>query len=85
MGIMMMNRTMNTQHTGETVTAKELVKQLGGIMSTEEMMIEFARMHVRKSLMAAHYAAVNTLDGRAWDTVYDKRFLLQCYSEDMVK
>jgi hypothetical protein len=76
---------MNTQHTGETVTAKELVKQLGGIMSTEEMMIEFARMHVRKSLMAAHYAAVNTLDGRAWDTVYDKRFLLQCYSEDMVK
>jgi hypothetical protein len=76
---------MNTQHMGETVTANELVKQLGGIMSTEEMMIEFARMHVRKSLMAAHYAAVNTLDGRAWDTVYDKRFLLQCYSEDMVK
>jgi hypothetical protein len=76
---------MNTQHTGETVTANELVKQLGGIMNTEEMMIEFARMHVRKSLMAAHYAAVNTLDGRAWDTVYDKRFLLQCYSEDMVK
>jgi hypothetical protein len=76
---------MNTQHTGETVTANELVKQLGGIMSTEEMMVEFARMHVRKSLMAAHYAAVNTLDGRAWDTVYDKRFLLQCYSEDMVK
>jgi hypothetical protein len=76
---------MNTQHTGETVTANELVKQLGGIMNTEEMMVEFARMHVRKSLMAAHYAAVNTLDGRAWDTVYDKRFLLQCYSEDMVK
>jgi len=81
----MMNRTMNTQHTGETVTANELVKQLGGIMNTEEMMIEFARMHVRKSLMAAHYAAVSTLDGRAWDTVYNKKFLLQCYSEDMVK
>ena len=81
----MMNRTMNTQHTGETVTAKELIKQLGGIMNTEELMTEFARMHVRKALTAAHYAAVSTLDGRAWDCVYDKRFLLQCYSEDMVK
>jgi hypothetical protein len=76
---------MNTQHTGETVTANELIKQLGGIMNTEEMMIEFARMHVRKSLMAAHYTAVSTLDGRAWDTVYNKKFLLQCYPEDVVK
>jgi hypothetical protein len=76
---------MDTQHTVETVTAKELIKQLGGIMNTEELMTEFARMHVRKSLMAAHYAAVSTLDGRAWDTVYNKKFLLQCYPEDMVK
>jgi len=82
---MMMNRIMDTQHTVETVTAKELIKQLGGIMNTEELMTEFARMHVRKALTAAHYAAVSTLDGRAWDCVYDKRFLLQCYSEDMVK
>ena len=81
----MMNRTMNTQHTVETVTAKELIKQLGGIMNTEELMTEFARMHVRKALMAAHYAAVSTLDGRAWDTVYNKKFLLQCYPEDVVK
>lgn len=81
----MMNRTMNTQNTGEPVTAKELIKQLGELMSMEEMMIEFAKMHVRKTLTAAHYAAVSTLDGRAWDCVYDKRFLLQCYSEDMVK
>ena len=81
----MMNRIMDTQHTVETVTAKELIKQLGGIMNTEELMTEFARMHVRKSLMAAHYAAVSNLDGRAWDTVYNKKFLLQCYPEDMVK
>ena len=79
-----MNRTMNTQHTGETVTANELVKQLGGIMNKEEMMIEYDMMHVRKSLMAAHYAAVSTLDGRAWDCVYNKKFLLQCYPEAMV-
>ncbi len=76
---------MNTQRTVETVTAKELIKQLGGIMNTEELMTEFARMHVRKALMAAHYAAVSNLDGRAWDTVYNKKFLLQCYPEDMVK
>ena len=82
---MMMNRIMDTQRTVETVTAKELIKQLGGIMNTEELMTEFARMHVRKSLTAAHYAAVSTLDGRAWDTVYNKKFLLQCYPEDVVK
>ena len=80
-----MNRIMDTQRTVETVTAKELIKQLGGVMNTEELMTEFARMHVRKALMAAHYAAVSTLDGRAWDTVYNKKFLLQCYPEDMVK
>ena len=82
---MMMNRIMDTQRTVETVTAKELIKQLGGIMNTEELMTEFARIHVRKALTAAHYAAVSTLDGRAWDTVYNKKFLLQCYPEDMVK
>jgi hypothetical protein len=76
---------MDTQRTVETVTAKELIKQLGGIMNTEELMTEFARIHVRKALTAAHYAAVSTLDGRAWDTVYNKKFLLQCYPEDMVK
>jgi len=81
----MMNRTMNTQHTGETVTAKELVKQLGGIMNTEELMTEFARMHVRKALTAAHYAAVSTLDGRAWSNVYEKQFLLKCYPENLIK
>ena len=80
-----MNRIMDTQHTVETVTAKELIKQLGGIMNTEELMTEFARMHVRKALTAAHYAAVSTLDGRAWDCVYDKRFLLQCYPENLIK
>jgi hypothetical protein len=81
----MMNRIMDTQHTVETVTAKELIKQLGSIMNTEELMTEFARMHVRKALTAAHYAAVSELDGRAWDTVYNKKFLLQCYPEGMVK
>ncbi len=81
----MMNRMMDTQRTVETVTAKELIKQLGGIMNTEELMTEFARMHVRKALMAAHYAAVSTLDGRAWSNVYEKQFLLKCYPENLVK
>ena len=81
----MMNRIMDTQRTVETVTAKELIKQLGGVMNTEELMTEFARMHVRKALTAAHYAAVSTLDGRAWDTVYNKKFLLQCYPENLIK
>jgi hypothetical protein len=44
-------------------------------------MIEFAKMHVRESLKSAHYAAVWELDGRAWDRVYNRKFLLECYPD----
>ncbi len=51
----------------------------------ENMMIEFATMHVKAALMAAHKSAVWELDGRAWDRVYNKRFLLQAYPADKIK
>ena len=51
----------------------------------EQLMIEFAKMHVQAALMAAHKSAVWELDGRAWDRVYNKRFLLQAYPADKIK
>ena len=51
----------------------------------ENMMIEFAKMHVEAALMAAHRAAVREMDGCAWDRVYNKKFLLEAYSVDKIK
>lgn len=53
-------------------------------VTTDEIMIEFAKEHVKEALLSAHYAAVNELDGRAWDNVYNKRFLLKAYPENKI-
>ena len=65
------------------ITAKELIEKMSGA-TTEELMIEFAKLHVNATLTAAHYAAVSNLDGRAWDCVWNKKFLLQCYPESKI-
>jgi hypothetical protein len=54
-------------------------------VTANEIMIEFAKEHVKQALLSAHNAAIFELDGRAWDKVYNKKFLLQCYSEDKIK
>ena len=69
------------------LSAKELIEKMtleNPNITTEEMMIEFAKVHVRESLQAAHHAAVWELDGRAWDRVYNKRFLLQSYPDSKI-
>jgi hypothetical protein len=66
------------------MTAKELIEKMKG-STTEELMIEFAKMHVRESLRSAHDAAVSGIDGRGWTNVYNKRFLLECYPENKIK
>lgn len=53
-------------------------------ITANEVMVEFAKEHVKAALSAAHYAAVSNLDGRAWDCVYNKRFLLQSYPENKI-
>lgn len=54
-------------------------------ITMSEIMIEFAKEHVKAALQSAHYAAVHELDGRAWDRVYNRRFLLQSYNETKIK
>lgn len=68
-------------------SAKEFIEKMTSeneSVTVEGLMIEFAKMHVSETLKSAHYAAVSTLDGRAWDCVYNKRFLLQCYPESKI-
>lgn len=69
------------------MTAKQFIEKMTSeneSVTTEELMIEFAKMHVDEALKSAHYAAVSTLDGRAWDTVYNKKFLLLAYPKSKV-
>ncbi len=79
----------DTQNTmTRSMTAKDwarLVGEDGNGSTVEEVLIEFAKMHVQAALMAAHKSAVWELDGRAWDRVYNKRFLLQAYPADKIK
>ena len=62
-----------------------LVGEDGNGSTVEEVLIGFTKMHVQAALMAAHKSAVWELDGRAWDRVYNKRFLLQAYPADKIK
>lgn len=69
-------------------TAQEFMEKMmtqNENITMSEIMIEFAKEHVKAALQSAHHAAVYELDGRAWDKVYNKKFLLQSYSEDRIK
>lgn len=80
------NDTQNTMT--RSMTAKDwarLVGEDGNGSTVEEVLIGFAKMHVQAALMAAHQSAVWELDGRAWDKVYNKRFLLQAYPANKIK
>jgi hypothetical protein len=50
-----------------------------------EIMVEFARMHVRAALASAHNAAIYEFDGRCWSNIYDRKFILSAYHEERVK
>jgi hypothetical protein len=70
------------------LTAEEFLKKM--VLDNEEVsmvdvMVEFAKEHVKSALMAAHYDAVSQLDGRCWSMVYEKRFILKSYPEDKIK
>lgn len=72
----------------DMVTARELLDKMvseNPSVDTTEIMIEFAKLHVTKALESAHYQAVSNLDGRAWDSVYEKRFIIKSYSETNIK
>ena len=72
----------------DVITARELLDKMvseNPSVDTTEIMIEFAKIHVTKALESAHYQAVCNLDGRAWDSVYEKRFIIKSYSETNIK
>lgn len=50
-----------------------------------DIMIEFAKAHVRSALASAHNAAIYEFDGRCWKNIYNTRFILHSYNEDRIK
>lgn len=70
------------------ITAQELFDKMvseNPNVEVTEVMIEFAKLHVNKALRAAHTQAADIMDGRCWQNVYDRSFILKSYSETMVK
>jgi hypothetical protein len=50
-----------------------------------DIMVEFARMHVKLALASAHNAAIYEFTGKCWREIYDKKFILNAYHESRVK
>lgn len=72
----------------KVITAQELSDKLiseNPNITTSEMMIEFAKLHVDLCLKSAHTQASEYFDGRCWRGVYDTKFILKSYSEDKIK
>lgn len=70
------------------LTAEEFLKKM--VLDNEEVsmidvMVQFAKEHVRSALTAAHYEAVSQLDGRCWSMVYEKGFILKSYPEHRIR
>jgi hypothetical protein len=54
-------------------------------ITMSEIMIEFAKIHVKSALASAHNAAVFEMDGRCWSNLYNRKFILESYPEDRIK
>jgi len=70
-----------------TLSAKEFIEKMkleNENITTEELMIGFAKVHVEESLKSAHNDAKWHFNGRAWDDVYNKRFLLKSYPDSKI-
>jgi len=69
------------------MTAKKLIIRMkleNPDVTTEELMIEFAKYHTQLALIQANHNAKSELTGQCWSNVYDKNFLLRSYSLDNV-
>jgi len=54
-------------------------------ITMSEIMIEFAKCHVRSALASAHNAAVYEITGNCWSNVYNRKFIFTSYPEDKIK
>jgi hypothetical protein len=54
-------------------------------ITMSEIMIEFAKVHVKSALASAHNAAIYEMDGRCWSNLYNRKFILESYSDNRIK
>jgi hypothetical protein len=69
------------------MTAKKLIIRMkleNPDITTEELMIEFAKYHTQLALIQANHNAKSELTGQCWSNVYDRNFLLRSYSLDNI-
>jgi hypothetical protein len=69
------------------MTAKKLITKMkleNPDVTTEELMIEFAKYHTQLALIQANHNAKSELTGQCWSNVYDRNFLLRSYSLDNI-
>jgi|Laugresu1bdmlbsd_1035121.scaffolds.fasta_scaffold37525_1 hypothetical protein len=69
------------------MTAKKLIIRMkleNPDVTTEELMIEFAKYHTQLALIQANHNAKSELTGQCWSNVYDRNFLLRSYSLDNI-
>lgn len=69
------------------MTAKKLIIRMkleNPDVTTEELMIEFAKYHTQLALIQANHNAKSELTGQCWSNVYDRNFLLKSYSLDNI-
>jgi hypothetical protein len=50
-----------------------------------DIMVEFAKIHVKAALASAHNAAIYEFDGRCWSNLYNRKFILEAYHEERIK
>ena len=69
------------------MTAKKIIIRMkleNPDVTTEELMIEFAKYHTQLALIQANHNAKSELTGQCWSNVYDRNFLLRSYSLDNI-
>ena len=54
-------------------------------ITMSEIMVEFAKIHVKSALASAHNAAIFEMDGRCWSNLYNRKFILESYPDNKIK
>ncbi len=54
-------------------------------VTMSEIMVEFAKGHVRSALASAHNAVIYEMTGSCWSNVYNRKFIFLSYPEDKIK
>ncbi len=76
------NIKMTMEQSAQEFMEKMMAENKNITMS--EIMIEFAKGHVRSALASAHNAAIFEMDGRCWSNLYNRKFIFESYPDNRI-